>query len=613
MISPAWRRVRSWLIPDRSWSGRKALVPAATCHRILDVILAVTSVAVTIAFSLGYAQIPELLRYNPLFWCVCSCLVPGYFAAVFRGWPFAVRYGCLVVAMGATTLGIAMVVGITPNWDYQTIFLVAATSLFWGARAGIVMIVGIFIVHIFVAWGWVAGRLPAFMPKNLPHSPVMDFSLPMVWTRLLLVAALSQGALVAMMRYVLGDLNQALRQANDTLQMLAVEQERRARAEEARLQAERTAREAQKFDALGRLASGVAHDFNNALCVIKCWVSFLGEHRRDPEVVEASADIRRATENAEQLTQHLLAFSRSEAARRQVVDLAEVVRLEGRTLARLLPKNVAVVVDAPGEAFVRLGRGQLQELLLNLAINARDAMPQGGRLEIATSRVEVNKGESTLAAGPYVRLTVKDTGDGMDDEVRTRIFEPFFTTKGLGKGTGLGLSMVYGLVTGVGGQIKVDSTVGQGTIFTILLPLASAAEALEPEQVATITAPTRCRVLVVEQLPEIRGLIERILAREGFPVLTAADGEAACRALEVPGATFGLVVTGGILPGRPTGEVVRRAQAAEPDCRIIVVSDQILDGDILREIESGRFLHLRKPFDAGQLREAVSEALHRAA
>jgi signal transduction histidine kinase len=613
MIPEVEKNRASWLEPNRNWRGRHALVPFDTCHRILDTFLWFMAAIGVYAVVMVYVRGTGLMRANPLFWLVSAFQGPMVLAAIFRGWSFPLRYGILSVNLLVFTVCASAVLGITPNWAFEIIILTATTSLFFGVRAGLAMVLLVSAAHIVVAWGWITGRLPAFMPGAGAAATFMDFTAAPVWARVLIVAAASQAALVLLMRYVLRDMNDALQQANATLQKLAVEQEYRARAEEARLKAELAGREAQKFDALGRLASGVAHDFNNALCVIKCWSSFLSEEKRDPQVTEAMADIRRATENAEQLTHHLLAFSRSDPGRKEVVDLAEVARLEGKTLSRLLPKNVAVTVDAPNAHYVRLGRGPLQEVLLNLAINARDAMPQGGRLGLKVNAEALVAPTNGLAPGNYVCLEVSDSGQGMDAATQARIFEPFFTTKQAGRGTGLGLAMVYGLVNGAGGGVQVSSQVGHGTRFTIHLPAATAGEAAVMPKPASITAPVRCRVLIAEYQPEIRLLIERILAKEGFPVIAVANGDEALAALAVDGSRFGLLVTGGVMPGRPTDEIVRRALEVEPECRVVIVSDQRQDELMLRGIEAGRSCRLPKPFDAGQLREAVNDVLRRTA
>jgi signal transduction histidine kinase len=606
---PAQERT-SWLQPERNWRGNRALVPVETCYRILDVFLWISSAVGLFGLALGYYRASEMLGRNPLFWLVVAVQVPALLAAIFRGWAFNLRYALLALSLLCYDLCVAAVLGVTPNMVFFTIVLLSTTSLFFGARAGMMLVIGLFLAQAGIAWGWVTGRLPAFMPSAHATQMFTDYSEGVVWLRVLVIGILMQGGLVVLMRYVLRDLNDALRQANSTLHKLAVEQEYRARAEEARLKAELAVRESQKFDALGRMASGVAHDFNNALCVIKGWSSLLLEDTRDPLVRDAMGDIKRATDNAAQLTHHLLAFSRNDPAKREVANLAEMVQVEARTLRRLLPQDIDVTAETGDSVHVRLGRGQLQEIVLNLAINSRDAMAQGGKLSFRVRAVEAT-GPNGQPEGKYARLDVSDTGSGMDQATQARIFEPFFTTKAPGKGTGLGLPMVYGLVSGAGGWIKVESAPGRGTTFTIHLPAVAAAEIHLPTPLTAILNPTRCRVLIVDGQPEIRALVERILTREGFPVIAVGNGTEALAAMEGPAGRFGLLITEGILSGVPAAEIIERALLVDPDCRVVIASAQLPDQLLQRGVETGSYILLAKPFDASQLREAVNEAVGR--
>ncbi|HEY4301249.1 MAG TPA: ATP-binding protein [Candidatus Didemnitutus sp.] len=608
MRSASGTLISRWLRPNATWTGPTALAPVVTCRRILDVVLWFLCPAAVYVLVMFYATSPQIARSTPPYWVVCALTVPTVVATIFRGLPFQWRYLSLVTCGLAFDLGAMMEIGPAPNLAYQNILLIALTTLFFGMRPAITFAVTLLGATTLIAGAWVAGIFPCFLAHAPAASPFVDYTRAAVWARVVVNSFLYQMVLVLLMRYVLRDLSDALHNTNSALQKLAVEQEYRARAEEGRLKAEVSVRVAQKFEALGRLASGVAHDVNNALTVIKCWSSFLVEEKRDQEVVEAMGDIRRATENAEQLTHHLLAFSRAEPGRRQVVDLSGLVRVETKTLSRLLPKNVTVVADAAQPAYVRLGSGQLQELILNLAINARDAMTSGGRLTFRVREVSLKAG-GDLKSGRYAQLEVEDTGSGMTEEIQGRIFEPFFTTKAPDKGTGLGLAMVYGLVSGAGGDIQVRSRLNVGTCFTIRLPLTRADDATQTTAPIAITAPLRCRVLIVEPEPTIRAMLERVLAREGFPVIAAARGNEALQAVGVSGGRFGLVITAGGLPEATAAHVIEGARAAEPDCRVIVLSDSFLDEDLRQGILEGKYHVLGKPFDAGQIRGSVNVAL----
>ena len=585
------------------------MVPVDTCYKIVDIYSWGFTFVGTIAVAFVGLKNAGVALTSPVYWLATGSVGLQLPTTFLRGLPFLVRYGVLTGNMLVFTVCAAVVFGISPNWCFLVIMMLSSTGLIFGTRMGMLASGILCVIHGVIAWGWVKGYLPVAIGGAGGPAAYVNFHSADVWARVLVITAGFLAMLQLLMNYVLRNLSDALKEANSTLRSLAMEQEFRARAEEARLKAELAAREAQKFEALGRLAAGVAHDFNNALCVMKCWSSCLLEDLRDPLVVEAATAIKLATDNATQLTHHLLAFSRSDTGRKEVVDLGEVARLEGKTLARLLPKDVAVAVEAGAQVNVRIGRGQLQEIILNLAINARDAMPQGGRLNIHVTSVTLDVSTEGLPAGRYARMEVTDTGAGMDRATQARIFEPFFTTKPHGRGTGLGLAMVYGLVAAAGGSISVRSEPGRGSCFTLHLPYANPEEHQVEPPAEKIVTLTRCRVLVAEDEPELRLLIERILTREGFPVIAVADGSAAVAAMAVPGSKFGIFIVDGIMPGLPTSQVIGQAFVRNPDCRVIVASAHMEDQLLLRGIETGLYRHLAKPFDAGQLREAVNEVL----
>ena len=612
------RFLRDLFRPERRWKGERALVPVESCYQILDKLLLLVGVVWLIGLSLVLRQAPNLITVSPL---VLPGLVLQFLmilAAFTRGLGFLPRVSLLLFDMYYMMMATSVMVGPTPNWAFMIMIEVLVATLIFGMRTGLIVLVFVIGSNALVGWGWVIGYLPIFMPSRAAALSLTDPTRAQVWARFVVMSAGAALLVVVIIWYVLGELEKRLRgkkaalaEANRMLERLAVEQEHRVRAEEGRLIAEREARELQKFDALGRMASGVAHDFNNALCVIKCWSGMLAD---DPTadaatMREALGEIKRASVNAEQLTSHLLAYSRSDVGRREVASLTSVIQHDCRTLSRILPKNIVVVTQLGEEVHVPLGTGQLQELLLNLAINARDAMPQGGRLIIQAGPETLHAATHSRSPGRYARLTVTDTGTGMDETIQARIFEPFFTTKGPGRGTGLGLSMVFGLVSGAGGSIKVQSRLGEGSSFTIMLPAVDPDEAASELRVPTVLTPMRCRVLVVDKQLEIGMLIERILTQDGFPCVRVSEGQAALREFSVAGSRFGLLIVQGVLPEVSTEEIIAAARQRNPLCKIIILSAPSMDAKLVGDLESGVYHLLHKPFDQNQLRRVVTEAM----
>ena len=355
----------------------------------------------------------------------------------------------------------------------------------------------------------------------------------------------------------------------------------RRRAEEAHRSVEAQLRQVQKMEAIGQLSGGVAHDFNNILTVIHCHASIMESDPALPDHLhEAVAEITDAARRAANLTRQLLAFSRRQTLRPTDVDLNDVVANLNKMLQRIVGEDITVHVhSSPAPAFVHADVSMLDQVLLNLVVNARDAMPEGGRLEIATAIVDIDEAAAKLApdsrAGEFVCLSVTDTGCGMAPEVRARIFEPFFTTKDVGKGTGLGLATVYGIVRQHQGWIEVDSAPGRGSQFRILLPFASGAA--EAQDIARHTARPvpggNETILVVEDEPPLRQLVRTILTRLGYQVLDAPSGAAALKVWQEHRDRIQLLVTDMVMPDRISGrELARRLQDERPDLPVIFIT-----------------------------------------
>ncbi len=377
-------------------------------------------------------------------------------------------------------------------------------------------------------------------------------------------------------------------------------------------------RESQKMDAIGRLAGGIAHDFNNLLTVIHGNAEMLRETDIDSDVaLELIQDIRGASERAAGLVRQLLTFGRRQPARPEVVDLNAVVTDMAGLLRRLLSERVSIVTNlSPQPINTRVDRGQFEQVLMNLAVNARDAMSKGGTLTISTSTAtEVRSG---LPPTKLARLIVADTGTGMTPEIRAKIFEPFFTTKEQGKGTGLGLATVYGIVKQSGGQIGVDSAPGIGTAFCVELPWCD-----DPPGSSTsiylpvIHAPVRDRqvgrgrsVLLVEDEEAVRKLARSALESSGYSVSEAENGEAALDLLD-SGLTLDVMITDLTMPGMGGRELAARLHAMRPEAGVVFISGYAPDATWLNDVPGAIFLP--KPFTPTDLLRSTGKAVARAA
>jgi len=402
----------------------------------------------------------------------------------------------------------------------------------------------------------------------------------------------------------------------------AAEAERRQLLEEVeRQKAEQVTERAQRLEAIGQLAGGVAHDFNNLLSVIINYASLAGEeldellptnaHRLAP--LRGDVDrIQRAAEGGVALTRQLLAVGRRDVSRPQVLSINAVVRELEHLLQTSVGQHIGLRLRLYEDLWAtRMDRGHIEQILVNLAVNARDAMPSGGDLVVDTANLVVTDGgsQSPAPAGRYVTLRVSDTGTGMPPEVVARLFEPFFTTKGVGRGTGLGMAMVHGIVTQSGGVISIDSRPGVGTRVSVLLPATDEA----PATAGPAASPPRRRrhetVLLADDEAAIREVATRVLTRQGYRVLAAADGPAAIDLAKHHVGQIDLLLTDVIMPGMLGKEVAERVSELIPAIRVVFMSgyaQSLLASD--GSIDDGVTL-LEKPFTPTVLFETLHVAL----
>jgi PAS domain S-box-containing protein len=376
--------------------------------------------------------------------------------------------------------------------------------------------------------------------------------------------------------------------------------------------------QAQKMEAVGRLAGGVAHDFNNLLTVILGFCELLLDDVKPDDPRQADiTEIQNAGVRAAGLTRQLLAFSRKQIIEPTRLNLNVVVAGVRAMLGRLIGADVTIVLDLGSElAPVKADRGQVEQIIMNFAVNARDAMPGGGTLTIKTANVELGEHDAkthpSVPPDPYVALTVTDTGTGMTPQVKARLFEPFFTTKEAGKGTGLGLATVAGIVTRSGGSIEVSSEIGQGTSFMVYFPRADAAEIVAdtPPPMARPRAGTET-VVVVDDAEGLRELTSRLLRRQGYTVLVAANADEALRLFE-DNESIDVLLTDVVMPGASGPELTRRLVEQRPTLKVIYMSGYTEDAIAQHGVLNPGIAFLHKPFSSETLGRKIREVLDRA-
>jgi two-component system, cell cycle sensor histidine kinase and response regulator CckA len=372
--------------------------------------------------------------------------------------------------------------------------------------------------------------------------------------------------------------------------------------------------QSQKMEAIGRLAGGLAHDFNNLLGIVTACSELLRSRISGPENTEYLDNIREAAKRGAALTRQLLAFSRRQPVQRQLLDLNQRLKEVRKLLSPLMGDDVELV-DLPksATAIVEADPGQIDQIILNLAVNARDAMPRGGKLIIETGVFDFDEAfareHPRITAGRYVMLAISDNGVGMDEATRSRIFEPFFTTKEMGKGTGLGLATVYGLVQQSGGHIWVYSEVGHGSTFKIYLPSAEKKLVPETQQAEDVLPPRRdgVTVLLVEDDAVMRRLTRKMLEEHGYRVLEAEDGNAAMKTISSASTKVDLLLTDVVMKGMTGPDLVLKLIESYPNMKIVYMSGYT--GELVTNQRGNGLRLLEKPFTRTMLLQSLDRAL----
>ncbi len=406
-----------------------------------------------------------------------------------------------------------------------------------------------------------------------------------------------------------------LSQTNASLQQQIID---RVRAEEALRESEEQLRQSQKMEAVGRLAGGIAHDFNNLLTAIIGYSQLtLRQLRQSDPLRPKIEEIKKSGERAASLTRQLLAFSRKQVLQPKVLNLNEVVADMDNMLRRLISEDVDLLTTLfPALSHVKADPGQIEQVLLNLVVNARDAMPQGGKVTVETKNVVLDETytarHAAVEPGRYVMLAVSDTGTGMDAATQKRIFEPFFTTKEQGKGTGLGLSTVYGIVKQSGGNICVYSELGQGTTFKVYLPqFAKDATEFEPREIIVETPQGTETILLVEDDEVVRKLTRETLEMSGYVVLEATNGNHALSVCETHQSQIHLILTDVVMPQMSGREMVQRLSARLSQVPVLYMSGYTDDAIVHHGVLEEGMAFLEKPFTPDALAHKVREVLDR--
>jgi PAS domain S-box-containing protein len=413
------------------------------------------------------------------------------------------------------------------------------------------------------------------------------------------------------------DLSQQKRTEEFGAQAVALAQREsthRERAEVALRKTEEHLRQAQKMEAIGRLAGGVAHDFNNLLSVVLSYSDLILRDLSSADPMHADVEqIARAGQRASELTHQLLAFSRQQVLQPKVLSLNDAVAGMTVMLRRLVGEDIEVVfLPAADTGQVFVDPGQIEQVLLNLVVNARDAMPRGGRLTLEVAGVEIDASRSTeldVGVGRYVVLSVIDTGTGIDSATQARIFEPFFTTKSLGKGTGLGLSTVFGIVKQSGGHIHVESESGIGTAFRIYLPRTDARPAVEEARPSSRTVEGSETILVVDDDEQVRQVAVAILRRYGYNVLEAGTPGDALLIGEQFTSRIHLLVTDVVMPRMSGRQLWERLGPLRPDMKVLFVSGYADDAIVRYGVLSSELAFVQKPLVPGQLLAKVRSVI----
>jgi signal transduction histidine kinase/CheY-like chemotaxis protein len=480
-----------------------------------------------------------------------------------------------------------------------------------GLAAAPVLLLGlsVLIAALFLGRAWMIGSLivlGATVGIIGRPEPVATFS---PWSSALDVVCVT-GVLTVLVHFVVSRLERTLQESSEALERLRAEQALRQHTQSELTRAHATLQQTQKLDAVGRLAGGVAHDFNNTLQIVLGWIELLRTETHPQQLQEGLEQIRIAAERSRVLTRQLLAFSRPELCSPTSVSLQTFLPSLVKSYRRLLPDDILFVAHTDRELSIVMDESHLTQVLLNVVLNARDAMPTGGTLTLTstfTPRSSLPATVTGFEAGA-VEIEVTDTGTGMDEETLNRVFEPFFTTKGT-RGTGLGLSTVYGVVQQAHGAIDITSELGKGTSVKLFFPpLTRTADSRPAPDPLTSRPAVGQAVLLAEDDRDVRSTLARALTQAGHRVVEVGDVESGRVVVRERGAEFAILVTDGIMPGGSTRQLIDDFLTIRPDGRVVVCSGYIDDELSMRDLNAPIFEFVQKPFSPSELVARLSSA-----
>jgi len=531
----------------------------------------------------------------PLLWAIQDWLSQSRRASIFLGLMLLMSF--LLQARGGLTFTHASLV----------LWILLLAGLIFGLR-GVLLALSISLASMGVAgYLLVSGIAPPIEVWMWAHDN------PEYWIRAAIVLALFGGTSASAVVYIVQRLD---KETQNLRASLGREKQQRIELEKTKLEKENAIRalaDAQRVEALGRLASGVAHDFNNSLTIITGSAEIAQLESDLPDKVASSLNaIKRASLQAADMTRSLLAFGRKDPTKLEHVEVGELLNSMAESLCRLLPEDIRLRISDVTQAVVQIDRGELERALLNLVINAKDSIERQGEIIVGCRSIEVTE-DSTNKPGTYVEIWVKDNGRGMTDEVKAKVFEPFYTTKPVGKGTGMGMAILHGVIKEARGDIKIESSVGAGTSVSLYIPQVDKPIAKDPTKSAANDfhgkSGRNVSILIVEDNPDVLTVTAKTIENAGYTVSQAADGDSALKLIEESKVQFDLLCIDGVIPGTSSAKVIEFVQRNYQDTRVIVCSGYIEEELLLRGIRTGELAYVKKPYLSSELLGCIRDEL----